>query len=201
MRKYVKEFFGHKDVLVMCALLLLAFGYCADSLGRWQSWAAIASGALTYTFSEYAIHRFLFHLKPPKNRLFLSFLRRLHYDHHVVPDDIKLMLLPVWYSLPLISGVCVLLYVLTGDTKTTAAFFTGTAGFLLYYEWTHYAAHRPIVPRTPWGRWMKKVHLWHHFQNEHYWFGVTNTLYDRLFGTFREPKQTERSSSARNLET
>ncbi|MFB6364316.1 sterol desaturase family protein [Paenibacillus elgii] len=72
--------------------------------------------------------------------------------------------------------------------------------FLLYYEWTHYVAHRPIKPITPWGRWMKKVHLWHHYKSKNYWYGVTNPLFDVMLGTFRDEQQVEKSETARNLE-
>lgn len=47
---------------------------------------------------------------------------------------------------------------------------------------------------------MKKVHLLHHFKNENYWFGVTNMMYDKAFGTYKEEKEAEKSETARQLE-
>ena len=46
---------------------------------------------------------------------------------------------------------------------------------------------------------MKKVHLWHHFKNENYWFGVTNPGMDHLVGTYQNEKSVELSPTARKL--
>lgn len=75
---------------------------------------------------------------------------------------------------------------MTGNPGLAAGFAVGSLGLLLYYEGSHYVSHRPIAPLTPWGRWMKKYHLWHHFKNEHDWYGVTNPSMDLLFGTYRD---------------
>ncbi|WJH35927.1 sterol desaturase family protein [Paenibacillus sp. CC-CFT747] len=184
----------------MSVLAVLGWMLTGGQLLRAGIWAALAAGALTYTVSEYGFHRYLFHLKPPRHPRLHALLRRLHYQHHAEPDDLAFILLPVWYSLPLMAGVTGLVYGLTGDPSVTTAFFTGTSTYLLYYEWTHYAAHRPLVPWTPWGRRMKKLHLLHHYQNEHHWFGVTNTVYDRMLGTLPPPREAGKSSTVRNLE-
>ncbi|GIO01507.1 hypothetical protein J5TS2_21750 [Brevibacillus halotolerans] len=44
------------------------------------------------------------------------------------------------------------------------------------------------------------MHLWHHYKNENYWYGVTNPALDLLFCTYKNEKQVNRSSTARNLE-
>lgn len=200
MRPYIKEFFTHFDIGVMCSLLLAGWIVILPHVNRGATWLALVMGMAGYALSEYMIHRFLFHMKPPKRPLLLAMLRRLHYDHHVDPNELKLLFLPVWYSLPLMAGAALIAYGVTRDTVLTAAFMTGVISFLLYYEWTHYAAHRPVKPLTPWGRWMKKIHLWHHYKSEHYWYGVTNPLFDVLLGTFRDEQQVEKSETARNLE-
>jgi 4-hydroxysphinganine ceramide fatty acyl 2-hydroxylase len=70
---------------------------------------------------------------------------------------------------------------------------------LFHYEWVHYVAHIPYRPRTSFGRWMKKYHLWHHFKNEHYWFGVSNPVFDAVHRTYRNPEAVPRSTTARVL--
>lgn len=55
----------------------------------------------------------LFHLKPPKNVFLLKMLRRLHYDHHVYPDDLKLLFLPVWFSIPSFTIYLLISYAIT----------------------------------------------------------------------------------------
>jgi len=155
---------------------------------------------IMYSLAEYVTHRFLFHLKPPKNAFLLKMLKRLHYDHHSSPNELHLLFLPLWYSVPNIVIVAAIFYFLSSSFVMTNAFIAGIMLFLLFYEWKHYIAHRPIQPISPWGRWMKKVHLWHHFKNENYWYGVTNPAYDFLMGTFKNQKDVDQSKTAKNLE-
>ncbi|XOK62502.1 sterol desaturase family protein [Paenibacillus elgii] len=200
MRPYIKEFFTHVDICVMCVLLVAGWTVILPHANEGTIWLALVIGMAGYALSEYMIHRFLFHMKPPKHPLLLAMLRRLHYDHHIYPNELHLLFLPVWYSLPVMTGPALIAYLMTRDTVLTVAFVTGVISFLLYYEWTHFVAHRPIKPITPWGRWMKKVHLWHHYKSEHYWYGVTNPMFDVMLGTFRDEQQVEKSETARNLE-
>lgn len=200
MSKYLKEYFGFADIIVMNVFFIIGLIFTIPHFDRGATWLAFLLGMLLYSCSEYTIHRFLFHLKPPKNRFFLQLLKRLHYDHHVHPDELHLLFLPVWYSIPMIGVAVIIFYWFIANAVLTVAFTTGVIGFLLYYEWTHYVAHRPIHPHTPWGRWMKRLHLLHHYKNENYWFGVTNPSMDFLMGTFKQEKDVEKSQTARNLE-
>ncbi|WZY00472.1 sterol desaturase family protein [Bacillus sp. FSL W7-1360] len=200
VKKYLIEYFSHKDVLIMNVLFMIGFIWTWFTFNQWTTWVAVVAGMATYALSEYSIHRFLFHMKPPKNLTMLKLIKRLHYDHHVTPNDLKLLFLPVWYSLPLISIAFGFVLLMTGQWHLAIAFTTGLLGYLLFYEWTHYVAHRPIVPKTAWGRWMKKLHLLHHFKNENYWYGVTNPSLDLLMGTFEDEKNVDKSKTAKNLE-
>ena len=72
--------------------------------------AFIVIGIVTYMFSEYLTHRFLFHIKTPKNPFLLKLIKRLHYDHHKMPNDLKLLFLPIWYSFPNLLLLCLIFY-------------------------------------------------------------------------------------------
>ncbi|MGF9910946.1 sterol desaturase family protein [Brevibacillus porteri] len=198
--KFLKEFFTFPDILTMCILFLISLSFTISEWYVLETWVALVAGMIGYAASEYLIHRFLFHLKPPRNPFFLHLLKRLHYDHHADPNNLHLLFLPVWYSLPLIAGTGAICFLLTSDMIVTNAFVTGVIGFLLFYEWKHYIAHRPVQPISPWGRWMKKLHLWHHFKNEHYWYGVTSPVFDVMLGTYKNEQDVEKSSTVRDLE-
>ncbi|AIY04525.1 fatty acid hydroxylase [Planococcus sp. PAMC 21323] len=71
---------------------------------------------------------------------------------------------------------------------------------LLLYEWKHYVAHRPIKPKTKFGKNVKKLHILHHFKNENYWYGVSTPFVDVLFGTLKDEKDVETSRTAKDLE-
>jgi hypothetical protein len=60
-------------------------------------------------------------------------------------------------------------------------------------------AHIPYKPVTPYGRWIKKYHLWHHFKSERHWFGVTNPLVDVLGSTYAAVESIDKSMTTRRL--
>ena len=200
MNKLYKEFLFFPDISILIALIAMGF-----SISIWRGLTLgtlifLFVGMLTFAISEYLTHRFLFHLKAPKNPYFLKFLKRIHYDHHIDPNNLKLLFLPLWYSLPNFMIISLVFYSFSESSKYTIAFGTGLLVMLLIYEWKHYVAHRPIKPKTNFGRWVKKVHILHHYKNENYWFGVSTPFADYLFGTFKDEKEVESSKTARDLE-
>ena len=55
------------------------------------------------------------------------------------------------------------------------------------------------VPRSRVYRRIWQGHRLHHFKNEHYWHGITNTISDRALGTYRDQRDVPRSRTARSL--
>lgn len=200
MGKYYKEFVTFPDVAIMLILFAPFMGYTVYNLLQLGTWIALIIGMAGYAISEYLIHRFLFHMRTPTNPFLLSMIKRLHFDHHVDPKDLSLLFLPIWFSLPNFFIASMIFYLITTNIQMTIAFLAGLMAYFLYYEWKHYIAHKPIQPRTKIGRKIKKAHLWHHFKNENYWFGVTHTTVDKTLGTYKDQKQVEKSETARNLE-
>ncbi|PEL11373.1 sterol desaturase family protein [Bacillus sp. AFS017336] len=200
MKGLYRDFFLHFDIIVMGVLFLIGFIY---SIGFHFSWLVVLIfilGLVFFMFSEYATHRFFFHLKAPKNKLFLKFMKRIHYDHHTYPDDLKLLFLPIWYSIPNLGTLCIIYFLITRDLIQTFAFGSGLIFMLLMYEWKHYVAHRPIKPKTKLGRNVKKLHILHHFKNENYWYGVSTPIFDGIFGTLKDEKEVNTSNTAKALE-
>jgi sterol desaturase/sphingolipid hydroxylase (fatty acid hydroxylase superfamily) len=200
MKKYVKEFAAFPDITAMFIIFLLCASFTLPNVLLYGTWIALVIGMLTYATSEYIVHRFLFHIKTPENPFMLKMIKRLHYDHHVNPDDLKLLFLPLWFSIPGFIIYSLIVFFSTRSIELTTAFATGLVAYFLFYEWKHYIAHKPIQPRTKMGKNIKKHHLLHHFKNENYWFGVTHTSFDKTLGTFKQNKEVEKSPTARNLE-
>ena len=64
----------------------------------------------------------------------------------------------------------------------------------------YFAAHRPgSKPWTPWSRFMKKWHLWHHFKHERLWFGVTSPVFDFALKSYKRHTDVEPSPTVRTL--
>ncbi len=153
--------------------------------------AAIA--ASSWFVLEYLIHRFVLHIRWPV-------LARLnvHWMHHRAPNDPRLVFTPWWALVALVGGTAAVGSSSDGQVSAAGAAF-GMSAIVLFYETTHLAAHVAWKPRTRWGAYMKRFHLWHHFQNENYWFGVTHPIGDWLFRTWKDSKLIEKSKTARGV--
>ena len=68
----------------------------------------ILLGALMFYLSEYGMHRFAFHAPPLSWPLARKLQHRLHYDHHVEPNRLDLLFLPIWFLVPnlAVAGGC-----------------------------------------------------------------------------------------------
>ncbi len=190
-------FFRHGSVAALVAgaaavVLLWLFGVIAlEPL-------LILLGALLFYLSEYGMHRFAFHAPPLSWAPLRKLQHRLHYDHHVEPNRLDLLFLPIWFLVPnlaIAAGLVALLFEILG----AASALLGMMLAILHYEWVHYVAHIPYQPRTRLGRWIKQYHLRHHFISEKHWFGVSNPTLDGVFGTLRGPGANEKSATTRNL--
>ena len=187
---------GSNTLLILAALLIAAFA-AAGAYPLFPLW--IVAGVALFYLSEYGWHRFVFHA-PPSRWAWLRYLQhRLHYDHHVDPGRLDLLFLPVWFVVPNLTITFLLAWAIIGAWQAALSLILGAILGLIHYEWVHYIAHIPYRPVTRFGRWMKKYHLWHHFKNEHYWFGVSNPALDVVHGTFKDPEAVPRSTTVRVL--
>ncbi len=163
------------------------------------SFVAVAIGALVFFVSEYTTHRFMLHAPPQRHPFVRKLQHRLHYDHHVDPARLDLLFLPLWFAVPVAALTFGIYFAVTRSWSVSATLLLGSLLGLLWYEWVHFVAHIPFVPKTPFGRWIKKYHLWHHFKNERMWFGVTNPSMDVVGRTYARVAEVERSGSTRVL--
>jgi sterol desaturase/sphingolipid hydroxylase (fatty acid hydroxylase superfamily) len=193
----IGTFFRHgaTAALAVCALALVAL--IAAGFAPFRP-LDIVIGALLFYGSEYGMHRFAFHAPPARVAFVRRLQHRLHYDHHVEPDRLDLLFLPLWFLVPNLAVTAALVALVLGPAATASTMF-GVAAAILHYEWTHYVAHTSIRPLTPFGRWIKQYHLRHHYISEKLWFGVSNPSLDLVFGTFRRPGEAKRSATVRKL--
>jgi sterol desaturase/sphingolipid hydroxylase (fatty acid hydroxylase superfamily) len=70
---------------------------------------------------------------------------------------------------------------------------------IFVYEWTHFLIHTAYRPRSRYYRSVWRNHRLHHFKNERYWHGITQTVSDRVLGTLPDHHQVQRSETARAL--
>lgn len=137
-------------------------------------------GAVAWTFSEYAMHRFNGH--GLKGRTAFS---REHLRHHAERNYFTRHRTKVLMATP---PVLVLLTI-TGWLVGPALGASFTFGFLaayVGYEWVHYSLH-VRGPTTAYGRMVRRHHFAHHWSCPKYNHGVTSPFWDLVFGTYRDP--------------
>jgi sterol desaturase/sphingolipid hydroxylase (fatty acid hydroxylase superfamily) len=136
-------------------------------------------GMLFWSFFEYLMHRFVFHMVAESERA-RKFIYVLHGNHHEFPRDKERLFMPPVPSLIISSIIFLMMYVLMREYAFV--FFPGFMLGYLVYGTMHYAIHAWNPPF----KWMKPLwrnHHLHHYKNEEQGFGVSSTLWDHVFGT------------------
>ncbi len=162
------------DFAVYLAAIVLLGGYLlhATPPSAWTATlAAVAIGLVSWSLIEYAMHRFVFHGIEP--------FRRLHAEHHQRPQ--ALIATPTALSAILVVLIFFLPATLLGSIWLGGGLTLGVITGYFAYGVTHHAVHH-WRPRGAWMRQRKRLHaIHHHTPDRHY--GVTTSLWDRLFGS------------------
>jgi len=166
-------------------------------LGAWLSWrwaasvwplvAAVALVLVLYPLVWYLLHRFVLHGRfLYRSPLTAKVWKRIHFDHHRDPHDLKVLFGALHTTLPTIFfALGPLGWLIDGKAGAAAAC---AAGLLVtcFYEFCHCIQHLGYGPKSELVRRLKRRHLKHHFHDEHTNYGITNFVPDRIFGTFEE---------------
>jgi sterol desaturase/sphingolipid hydroxylase (fatty acid hydroxylase superfamily) len=145
------------------------------------------SGWITWTFTEYWVHRYVYHVKTEKKWL-LKIQHAGHGIHHQYPKDPTRLAMPPLPALVLVSVFYAIFWLIMGEYAI--AFFPGFLfGYVLYIS-LHYAEHRYKAPKFGPLHRLWKYHMLHHYRYpETKIFGVSTILWDRLFGTMPPKEQ------------
>ncbi|KAF5298760.1 hypothetical protein FQR65_LT09629 [Abscondita terminalis] len=143
----------------------------------------VCFGIVLWTFIEYCLHRWVFHLEPSgSSELLIYFHFAIHGLHHKVPFDSNRLVFPpvpaalivyVLYSiLKYILPASILLLVLGG----------GILGYVIY-DMIHFYLHYGTPNEGTILYTMKRYHNQHHFVHHSSGFGISNMYWDKVFGT------------------
>jgi dihydroceramide fatty acyl 2-hydroxylase len=143
--------------------------------------ALIVGGYFFWSLTEYWIHRAIFHFEPEEG-LGARFHWIIHGVHHDHPNDPLRLVMPPSVSVPLSALFCLAFWAVLGSPHWYAFGGGFLAGYLLY-DMTHYYLHHH-KPRTRMGRWLRELHMRHHFQDDTRGFGISAPYWDRAFGTY-----------------
>lgn len=188
--------------LVIWAMYLPVFAglpwYAASVLGfeAWRIALTYLGGMFFWTFFEYLMHRFIFHMVAESEKA-QKLIYIMHGNHHHFPRDRERLFMPPVPSLIIAAVIFLLMYLIMG--KNVFMFFPGfMLGYLIYGS-MHYAIHAWNPPF----KWMKPLwrnHHLHHYKDEHHGYGVSTTVWDHVFGTmFDLKKEKEDKEKVKDL--
>ena len=167
-------------VVIFGPAITMLFVLGADRLGLLSALGFAFGGYLFWTLAEYWIHRVIFHFEPEQ-----GIGARLHWMvhgvHHDHPNDPLRLVMPPAASIPL-ALVFYALFVLVLGGDRAFAFGAGFLAGYLFYDMIHYHLHHH-TPRTRMGKWLRELHMRHHFQDDERGFGISAPYWDRVFGT------------------
>jgi sterol desaturase/sphingolipid hydroxylase (fatty acid hydroxylase superfamily) len=161
--------------------------YTANQFGFTAAKIALLfiTGGLFWTFFEYIMHRWVFHMVAESPRA-TRVVYVMHGNHHHFPRDRERLFMPPVPSLIIASAIFGLMFLIMGNN--VFVFFPGfMLGYLMYGS-MHYAIHAWNPPF----KWMKPLwrnHHLHHYKDEGKGFGVSTTIWDHVFGTMFDLKK------------
>ena len=193
----LRPWLTHRRMLPKWIGAAVTLGLTAWQLSPWTPLALLIGFAWFFP-NEYAVHRWVYHKAAVSKDV--RGAAKSHILHHVDPTDLYRIFNAPSFSVTIGVAYLFVAWALTGSLAVAAAFSLGNFLALLYYEYTHFTAHRPgVTPWLPWNRFLKKMHLWHHYKNEHYWFGVTTKRFDQMFRSYPAPDDVAKSPTVRSL--
>lgn len=162
---------------------------------------SVAVSIILYPVFWYGLHRYVLH-----GRLLYKFpmtakvWKRIHFDHHRDPHDLKVLFGALYTTLPTILILVTPIGWIIGGPAAAASAFAAGLFITCFYEYCHCIQHLRYTPKSKSLKAIKKLHLQHHFHDENHNFGITNFFVDKLFGTYNEDaKELSRSETVFNL--
>ncbi|KAI9202811.1 uncharacterized protein BJ171DRAFT_512113 [Polychytrium aggregatum] len=164
-------------------VILYNIWYCSFKYSPVEVAALFALGLFLWTFIEYSLHRFIFHIDEllPDNRVAITLHFLLHGIHHYLPMDRLRLVMPPALGLALSLPIWYLYHVVLTPYIGAGAIAGSYTGFVLY-DMMHYYLHHG-KPYGDYLKEMKSYHLDHHYKNAHLGFGISSKLWDIVFNT------------------
>uniref|UniRef100_A0A7S3MVI9 Fatty acid 2-hydroxylase n=1 Tax=Strombidium inclinatum TaxID=197538 RepID=A0A7S3MVI9_9SPIT len=167
-------------------IIVYLFNSVAEHFTSEQQAGLFAFGFVYWTFAEYFIHRFIFHVEDlgifPRNTKIYAIHFLTHGIHHAFPQDKYRLVFPPTLGVPLFA--CVLFtpaYLLFG-IEFASMFTAGSLAGYVIYDIVHYFLHF-CNPMQGYWRQLKVFHMQHHYKNGSLGFGVSSRFWDVFFDT------------------
>ena len=176
------------SIFLIYAGSLLYWSVTHTSLSIAWNMAFFFTGIFAFTWAEYMLHRYIFHMKT-----FTELRARLQYTmhgvHHEFPKDKERLAMPPLLSVTIATVLLLLFRVIMGDV--VFSFLPGfLVGYALYLS-IHYMVHAYQPPRN-FLKWLWVNHSIHHYKDGEVVFGVSSPFWDYIYGTM-DARKTEKA--------
>ncbi|MEX2511708.1 MAG: sterol desaturase family protein [Cyclobacteriaceae bacterium] len=167
-------------IMFLClSVFSLYYGISTKKIPFWESFSLIIGGFLSWTFLEYMMHRYVYHMIPDskwKDKIQYS----MHGVHHDYPKDKDRLAMP-----PFVTGFYAAIFYFVFDYALGdyALFFLPgfLSGYALYLG-VHFIVHAYQPPKNLFKTlWIN--HSIHHYKDPDVAFGVSTPLWDYIFRT------------------
>lgn len=197
-----RTFFTYPSIVIYLVLAAISFGVLVATFRSLLPVLASAAAAwLLWPLVWYVLHRFVLHGKfllriPLAARLW----KRIHFDHHQDPFDLRVLFGAVHTTLPPIALASIPAGALIGGVPGAAAAFCVALLTTCLNEFVHCVQHLNVEFKWAVLRRLRQYHLAHHFHSEKGNYGIADMMWDHLLGTFyRNAAETPRSATVYNL--
>lgn len=161
---------------------LLYWSVTHTTLTVWLTALLFFLGWLTFSWVEYMVHRYIFHMKT-YTALRAKFQYTMHGVHHEFPKDKDRLAMPPLLSITIATILLLLFRLVMGDFV-----FAFLPGFLVGYA-AYLAVHYMVHAYQPPKNFLKMLwvnHGIHHYKDGEIVFGVSSPLWDYIYGTMKE---------------
>jgi sterol desaturase/sphingolipid hydroxylase (fatty acid hydroxylase superfamily) len=171
-------------IFFLYASTLLYWSITHTSLSAGITISMFILGFIAFTWVEYMIHRYLFHMST-FTKWREKFQYTVHGVHHEFPKDKERLAMPPVLSVTIATILLLLFRLVMGDFA-----FSFLPGFLVGYAFylaVHYMVHVYQPPKN----FLKTLwinHAVHHYKHGEYIFGVSSPLWDYVYGTLKEKR-------------
>ena len=186
------EFFSHVHPATPAIIFLPVIGYMmyetvVTEVNFASAFFLFILGLFVWSFTEYVLHRFIFHLVP-KSEWGKQIHFMFHGVHHDYPNDsTRLVMVPI-VSIPLSTFFYFLFRGIVGG-HYVPPFFAGFMIGYLIYDLSHYAFHHFSLHGRA-ALYLKQQHMRHHYMDPDGNYGVSTPFWDFVFGTYmKKPQQ------------
>ncbi|XP_076125886.1 fatty acid 2-hydroxylase [Alosa pseudoharengus] len=140
-------------------------------------------GMFLWSFMEYCIHRFVFHMRPPAHNYYLIMIHfLLHGQHHKSPFDGSRLVFPPGLASFVVGTFYLTLRALFCEGLAVSLFVGGLFGYVVY-DMIHYYLHYGSPRKDSYLYNLKAYHVKHHFEHQTAGFGITTKFWDHPFNT------------------